>query len=638
MKRIVLFTLMITCMSMAHAQKEGNIWYFGNGAGLNFNNTPPTPLTGALFTTEGCASIADPLTGQLLFYTDGITVWDRTHTPMAASVATPLFGDPSSTQSGVIVPKPGSNNLYYVFTTPAQAGWVGASAAMCYSVVDMNLNGGNGDLISINTPIIDSTTEKIAVVGNCDRSAYWIVGHRWNCDSFYAFKLTAAGLAPPVKSKTGIVHTDGGTNSALESIGYMKFSPNGKKLGLVTYVNSNTVELFDFNFSTGILSNPITDPLGFDLFNPSDGPYGCSFSPDNSKFYVSWFSFNAKIYQYDLNAGSAAGILASRTVVGTPTAGIIPWAIQNGPNGKMYVATGNTNTLDVINNPNALGAACGYTAAAQSIGTNMCLLGLPGMVESFLAPGAAVSFVPPPGTPVCKGDTVFAPQAAHNAFTVTPGTGVSVNADSSLFAFAPAVTTTYKVISSGICGSGDTVTFTVRVSAGPTADFVFDPAKPDVNDPVILLRNKSRDASLYAWYNSDNVFLSSDKDYHLPNPGEGEFCYTLIARDSVNCADTVKKCVTVEKAGIIFIPNSFSPNGDGNNDVFKVYGVNIQLENFSVFNRYGERVFYTTDINRGWDGKYKSALCDMGTYYYLVRYRNSEGEKLTMKGDVGLLR
>ncbi|KXK42895.1 MAG: hypothetical protein UZ11_BCD004001070 [Bacteroidetes bacterium OLB11] len=84
---------------------------------------------------------------------------------MPACVATPLNGDPSSTQSGVVVPKPGSSTLYYVFTTPAEVGaWSGNPPTMCYSVVDISLNAGNGDLISINTPILDSSTEK-----NCSR-------------------------------------------------------------------------------------------------------------------------------------------------------------------------------------------------------------------------------------------------------------------------------------------------------------------------------------------------------------------------------------------------------------------------------------------------------------------------------------
>ncbi len=635
MKKGILLALMICLSHVCLAQKEGNIWYFGSNAGLDFNVNPPVPITGSINTTEGCATIADPVTGQLLMYTDGVTIWDRNHNPMPGSITTPLNGHFSSTQSAVIVPKPGSNTLYYIFTTTAQLGIIFDPPAMCYSIVDLSLNGGNGNLVSVNNVLIDSTTEKVAVVGNCDKSAYWIMGHRWNCDSFYAFQLTAAGLSAPVKSKTGIVHYDAGSMNALETLGYMKFSPNGKKIGLATFFKLYTVELFDFDFNTGKLSNPITDVMPFTTLG--DAPYGCSFSPDNSKFYVSIHCLNggSKIYQYDMSSGDAVTILASRMVIGIPEAQLGIGALQNGPDGKMYVANLLAGNLGVINNPNAPGLSCNYVPSGQSTLPKMSGLGLPNIVESFLAP-TIIDFNPPAVTRICKGDTVWAHQTTPNAFIITPAEGVIINVDSSIFGFAPATTTTYTVISSGSCGSGDTIAFTVSVS-DPVADFVFEPDHPSLEDAVITLRNKSSNASMYAWYNDDDLFLSDAVHYQLPNPGEGEFCYKLVARDAYSCADTVRKCVMIAKSGLLFVPNTFSPNGDGRNDIFGIRGISIQLENLSVFNRYGERVFYTTDMDKGWDGRYKAAACDAGTYYYFIRYKNSKGERVVKKGDIILL-
>ncbi|WP_118976152.1 gliding motility-associated C-terminal domain-containing protein [Taibaiella koreensis] len=639
MKRILLILGICCLLQHAFAQKQGNIWYFGQRAGLDFNTTPPTPLTGMLTTAEGCASIADPATGQPLFYTDGITVWDRTNTPMPGSLTTPLNGDPSSTQSGVIVPVPGSSSIYYIVTTPAEAGFYSLTAAMCYSVVDLSLNGGNGDLVSVNNILMDSSTEKIAVTGNCDGTGYWVLGHRWNCDSFYAFKLTSAGFDPPVKSRSGSVPALGASAQTSESIGYMKFSANGRRLGMATYSPQNSVELFDFDGTTGIVSNPVIDvfPAGGGFL--SDGAYGCSFSPDNSKFYVSVYSTpQNKIYQYDVEAGSGAAIIASRILVATS---VIPlWALQNGPDGKMYIAVGGRDALDVIEHPNAAGLACSYTQGAITLAAGtVSSLGLPCMVESFLSPIENPSFTLPSDSVICLGDTLDAPQREHSTFSITPASSVIVSADSSLVRFAPRVTTTYTILKRNICKGYDTLRFTVHIAPGPVADFVFAPAEPTLYDKQLRLVNRSSGAVTYAWYDQEWTWLSAETDYAYPIHKEEEPCFTLVAKDRFQCADTATKCVGIKDVHyVIFTPNSFSPNGDGRNDVFRISGVNIQLESLAIFNRYGERVFLSNDIDKGWDGNFNGKGCDAGTYFYLIRYKIPTGETLKKKGDVILIR
>lgn len=642
MKKLCLLLLAGLLVCTGYAQKEGNIWYFGEYAGLDFNTTPPTPLTGSsMSTSEGCASIAHPLTGQCLFYTDGITVWGRNHVPMPRSVTMPLNGDPSSTNSGVIVPKPGSNNLYYIFTTAAQVGIYGFPPTMCYSLVDMTLNGGYGDLVSVNNVIIDSTTEKIAVVANCDRSVYWIVGHRWNCDTFYAFRLTAAGLEAPVKSKAGMMHYHAGSGLFAEAIGCMKFSSDRKKLAVVTHMTLNTLQVFDFDFNTGIVSNPLTDVVPVtEQPNPYSGPYGCSFSPDNTRLYVGWTgSMNSWIYQYDMNAGSPAEIIASRMVVASMPLTVGCGALQNGPDGKMYVATGwsLTGGLGVINNPNALGTACNYVDGGQSLNGGVVTLGLPAMVESFLSPAVPETFQLP-RTRLCPGDTILAPQSGRLHFSITPAIGIDVNDDSTLFRFFPEQTTTYTVVSMGECGA-QTTSFTIERVPGPEADFVFDPAIPNIAGGNITLINRSTGAQRYSWYDSNNPLPSYDVNYTFANPREGRHCYTLVAEDTSGCTDTAYKCITLENGGnAVFIPNTFSPNGDGLNDIFRPFGGHIRLSSFSVFNRYGQRVFYATHVMEGWDGTYKGAACDAGVYYYLVKYISPAGQEETRKGDVMLIR
>src|SRR5437773_2346307 len=119
MRKMYLLMIALICASSQYllSQKQAERWYFGINAGLNFNSGQPVVMTdGALSTAEGCSSIADS-NGQLLFYTDGITVYNKQHHAMANSGD--LMGDISSTQSALIVPTPGNAQQYYVFTTDA---------------------------------------------------------------------------------------------------------------------------------------------------------------------------------------------------------------------------------------------------------------------------------------------------------------------------------------------------------------------------------------------------------------------------------------------------------------------------------------------------------------------------------------
>ena len=134
-KLILLKTLLLWSF-FCFGQLESNNWYFGSNAGITFSSGAPVALTnGALTTTEGVATISDG-SGNLLFYTNGVTVWNRNHLTMTNG--TGLFGDGSSTQSAIIVKQPGNTNIYYVFTSDNDAGPNG----ICYSIVDMNLSLG----------------------------------------------------------------------------------------------------------------------------------------------------------------------------------------------------------------------------------------------------------------------------------------------------------------------------------------------------------------------------------------------------------------------------------------------------------------------------------------------------------------
>lgn len=357
-------------------------------------------------TSEGCASIADKTTGKRLFYTDGVTVWNSNHLKMTNGGN--LLGDASSTQSAIIIPKPGSDSLFYIFTVDAQDGFYTGNAGMfCYNLVDMTQSGGLGAVTVKNQVLMSHMTEKIAGVRACNGLDIWVIAHEFDSDAFYAYLITPSGISAPVITHIGIVHTDIGSGVNGESIGYMKCSPDGKKLALACYEKLNTVQIFDFNNATGVISNPITDK-NYPNLSGTDGPYGVSFSPDNSKLYIGYLGYSttaSKVYQYNMLAGNGAAIIASRTVVATtPNVAVHYGALQIGPDGKLYLSK-TAAYIDVFNKPNLLGAACNHVNNAVAFsGAITAAYGLPVIVESFLVAPFTATLTYPTG---CSGSSIL---------------------------------------------------------------------------------------------------------------------------------------------------------------------------------------------------------------------------------------
>lgn len=368
------YIILILFPLVSIAQRENNIWHFGDKAGLDFNSGSPVNLSdGQINTIEGCASISNA-SGQLLFYTDGIKVWNRNHQVMPNGSG--LRGNSSSTQSGIIVPKPNSNTVYYLFTTTQTGGIDG----MQYNEIDITLNGGLGDVTTNkNIPLYTPTCEKICAVKNLADNTYWVVTHGFRNNAFAAFKIDESGVhTTPVISNVGTAILYTIPFDAYKTQGYLKFSPNGSK---VVCVNAYTnVELFDFDIATGILTNPII----LNKASQNKYCYGAEFSPSGNILYLS--SSRAanidqnRILQYDL---TAPDIPASEILINTNFT-IKIGGLQLASNCKIYVANSSATignrSLFVINNPDILGVNCDFGSSNVPL-TGRCYVGLPQFIE-----------------------------------------------------------------------------------------------------------------------------------------------------------------------------------------------------------------------------------------------------------------
>lgn len=411
--------------SFCFAQNEAAVWYFGQNAGIKFQQDGSViPLgDGKLSTNEGCATISNS-NGDLLFYTDGRTVWDKDHVIMPNANytgGTGLLGDPSSTNSAIIVPKPGSSNIYYIFTldephhenaavypnafsgtyldedsgkTPDSDD--GLNNGLNYSIVDLNKigsNGSKGDIISRNNPLITydinpfgeeikyKCSEKITAVKDASGNGYWVITQF--TDNFYAFRVTSGGVVSiPVKSDAlPKVPTFGYRRNA---IGCFKASPNGKKLAAAydqidsenaPYSNyKGSVYIYDFDNLTGKVNNP-------NLVLTEVRAYGVEFSSDSNVLYASYdcFETSQSLAQFNLLSSNIAN---SKFFLFNAPYGI--GALQLGPNNKIYYSSYLTNSLGVINNPNVLGLGCDFNPEGQKLADDTGhRKGLPPFISSF---------------------------------------------------------------------------------------------------------------------------------------------------------------------------------------------------------------------------------------------------------------
>ena len=204
----------------------------------------------------------------------------------------------------------------------------------------------------------------------------------------------------------------------------------------------------------------------------------------------------------------------------------------------------------------------------------------------------------------------------------------------------------------GFGGPPDTELSIVEAYELPNASFVINPNPAIIYlpDKPIYCVNLSTNAVSYSWDFGDGNTSVEDNPAHIYT-AVGNYDIELIARSQYGCLDTIVKdaAVIVEEGGEILFPNAFTPNpsgpGDGmydpnsfNNDIFHPYWDGVDTYLLRVFNRWGELIFETDDINQGWDGYYREEMVQQDVYVWKANVLFENGEQKTYAGDVTLLR
>ncbi|HXS36033.1 MAG TPA: gliding motility-associated C-terminal domain-containing protein [Flavipsychrobacter sp.] len=368
--------------------KENSIWPCIMDSALDFTSGSPVKIKSGIQvywctgTTDmvSYASVCDP-GGNMLFYTDGDSIWNKNNQVMPNGFIQSATS--GSSQGLLIVPVLSNPNQYYLFSFEGPLEYV-----LSYTIIDLTLDHGLGDVVpgKRNIPLDSGLTDAIVATpgNNCD---IWLISHDVSDTLFKSYHITTDGL------DTAVVQSRVGSFAGFYGFLFTNFavSPNRQKLAFAGWgLNGSNVSLLDFNAATGEITNPLVlDSFGFF----TSFAYGVCFSPDNSKLYTTISDTNnydfpggwsepciGHIWQYDVSLSSASAIASSGIEI--PQQYYYWWGtmisppLRLGPDGKIYLPADDAYTppeaelndtipyIGCINYPNLSGSACNFQCHA----------------------------------------------------------------------------------------------------------------------------------------------------------------------------------------------------------------------------------------------------------------------------------
>ena len=371
MKKIYLLLLCLALSTFTFAQKETNNWVFGINNWMDFNTDPVTvdfiPNFG-FFGERNTVSMSDE-EGNLLFYSDGSSIFDKNHNIMPNGF---IQANNSATHPIFVIPKPGSDHSYYMIIN--SNGF--ASSFLSWIEIDLTLNGGFGDVVpNVGEVLLDDPSGKITAVLHSNLNDIWVVSHEFNSNNYHAWLATENGISnTPVISSVG---SDLLSSNIDSGNGQIKTSHNGNQI-VTANRGINTVEIFNFDRGLGTLYNPI-------ILNNFFGPYGIELSPTGRYLYVSQDgeNFQQELIQLDLFFNNINDIANSAQVIGNPFSFASAGGLQLAPDGKIYL----TNTFDfslaTINEPDLSGINAEFDAFGVFLNSGEVLFGLPSFFHKY---------------------------------------------------------------------------------------------------------------------------------------------------------------------------------------------------------------------------------------------------------------
>jgi len=480
-KLLLIIFIIIYSNQLFSQENAGNNWYFGNRCGVTFNTGIPVALSdGVLNQLEGVSSISNE-DGELLFYSDGQTIWDNTHQAMPNANGS-LDGHFSSTQSSIIAPNLSDNSKFYIFTIDE----LGGSNGLKYSTVDMTLTGNGtpesplGDVIisEKNIPLVSPIAEKITLVLKSNNTDYWVIVHGWGNNNFYVFDVTSSGVNTVYQTYSiGDIHS----GNTINTVGYMKSSKNGNKIALVNRT-TNKINLFDFNRFTGEISNPVNiTPFNSLIF-------GLEFSFDETFLFIGGAT---TISKYNLSDQTHTELSFDDNTIFSAQYSAVR-ALQIAPNGNIYVSVRYNNYLSMIDPSNNFIRSNELFLDIDNTGRN-CRFGLP---DIFYYKGFEFFTGSEIDITICQGDSIYFQnhwQIEANTYydTLTSSLGwdsiINTNLEISELPTTPTITENLGLLTSSVSDNyqwflnGDTINGEISQEYLPLIDGTYQVSTKNIN-------------------------------------------------------------------------------------------------------------------------------------------------------------
>ncbi len=358
----------VTVKEYGLTDQRRNVWYFGNKAGIDFNTTPPQALNKSVMDApEGCSIVCDR-NGQPIFYTNGDQVFDKTNTQIDSGIG----GSINASQSALIVPVPGDETLYYIFTTQAINGT--SLFEVRYSIFDLKENSGNGAITKKSVLLFSRSTERITSNGN------WLIVHEYGNSTFRTYRITARGIGEPVYSDIGSIHSFLYKENGQ---GYMKLGVrNNLAVPICTPGVSNVIELFQLVDSTGVIINY----RKLDMAQPNGQVYGVEFSPGGRRLFATIkgvpSATASEIYEYFVDSLDRTPPVFVQKVA-RPT---LMGALQIAPTSEIYIAIdgqGQLGSIQANDDYIPTSSTFNFSATPALISPTISKLGLPNFIQQI---------------------------------------------------------------------------------------------------------------------------------------------------------------------------------------------------------------------------------------------------------------
>ncbi|MES2763126.1 MAG: gliding motility-associated C-terminal domain-containing protein [Bacteroidota bacterium] len=509
----------------------------------------------------------------------------------------------------------------------------GASTSAVITIVDQNTTIGGNDfaLDDIFFQQICSYSDTVIVTENTTPTITASATNPMICNG-NSTTLTASGastytwtggvtngtsFSPTATATYSVIGTsvEGCTNSAVQSV-TVNSTPT-------VSINNNNPNICAGQSATLIASGAIT-------YSWSNSVNGTSqtVTPSSTTIYT--------VTGTDINGCVSTSASSTVNVSATPTISVNSVSICAGQTATL-IASGATNyTWSTTQNTSGITVTPAITTTYVVNGDNGgCFANATSTVVVTSSPTLNINASVTTGcAPLCIN---FTDQTSSSCSTISynfgDGNTGNINNPNHCFTASGNYTVTATCTSTLGCSSTYTLPTVIQVILTPVANFNIDEGNIVTTGTLIHMTNTSSNATSSVWdfCNGTSIFTNPTTTY----ADTGSCCITLLTANGT-CTSSATKCISIVKEAVVVIPNVFTPNGDGRNEVFKVNSSGLKSLNCVIFDRWGLKMYEWDGIYGYWDGNAQSGSAPDGTYFYIINYTDQLDKTTTEKGFLNL--